>query len=288
MPTVSVIIPAYNAEAFISETVKSALNQTVSDLEVIVVDDGSTDRTVERLAEFGDRIYVHRQANAGVAAARNAGVDKASGSWIAFLDADDLWLPHKLERQLALQHAPLIYSDRFNIGARGGLQLVQSDSTPMHEGDIFTALLLEGNFITNSSVLLRRDVFEAAGGFAGGVSPAEDWDLWLRVAEHHPVAFCSEPLVRYRFHPDGCSRNHEKMARVRARVTSNALTLERGRKLPWSVRRQVWAKTWLSNGWDAGQAGARIQALRDYARSVAYWPVGIVPYKEAIRVCINA
>ncbi len=67
-----------------------------------------------------------------------------------------------------------------------------------------------------------------------------------------------------------------------------ALALERGRKLSWWVRRQVWAKTWVTNGWDAGQAGARGQALRDYARSVAYWPVGIVPYKEAIRVCINA
>lgn len=287
MPTVSVIIPAYNAEPFIAETVKSALNQTFNDVEVIVVDDGSNDRTAERLEEFGNRIRVHRQANAGVAEARNAGVKMSSGSWIAFLDADDTWLPQKLERQLALRHAPLVYSDRFNIGARGGLPVVQSEVTRMHEGDVFLPLMLEGNFITNSSVLIRRDVFEATGGFAAGVSPAEDWDLWLRVAERHPVAFCPEQLVRYRFHPDGASRNHQKMAGVRTLVISRALMLERGRQLYWWVRRQVWAETWRTNGWDASQARARVDALRDYARAAAAWPLTTRPYKEAIKVCLN-
>jgi glycosyltransferase involved in cell wall biosynthesis len=288
MPTVSVIIPAYNAEPFIAETVKSALHQTFTDLEVIVVDDGSKDRTAERLAEFGDRIRVHRQANAGVAEARNAGVRMAAGTWIAFLDADDLWLPHKLERQLASQQAPLVYSDRFNIGVRGELPLVQSEVTKMRDGDVFLPLMLEGNFITNSSVLIRRDVFEATGGFAAGVSPAEDWDLWLRVAERHPVAFCPEPLVRYRFHPDGASRNHQKMAGVRTRVIARALMLERGRQLDWWVRRQVWAETWRTNGWDAGQARARVESLVDYARAAAAWPLNVRPYKEALKVWINA
>ena len=288
MPTVSVIIPAYNAEPFVAMTVKSALQQTYPDLEVIVVDDGSTDRTVACLEEFGDRIRVHRQANAGVAEARNAGVRISSGSWIAFLDADDLWLPNKLEQQLASTAAPLLYTNRFNIGARGELPVVQSDVTPMYEGDVFLPLLLEGNFITNSSVVIRRDVFAAAGGFAQGVSPAEDWDLWLRVAERHPVAFCPEPLVRYRFHPDGASRNHQKISRMRTRVIARALQLDRGRQLNWWVRRQVWAETWRTTGWDAGQAGARGQALRDYARAAANWPLAMQAYKEAIKVCLNA
>ena len=288
MPTVSVIIPAYNAEPFVAMTVNSVLQQTYQDLEVIVVDDGSSDRTAACLEEFGDRIRVHRQANAGVAEARNNGVKISSGSWIAFLDADDLWLPHKLERQMALGNAPLVYSDRFNIGARGELPVVQSEVTKMHEGDVFLPLLLEGNFITNSSVLIRRDVFAAAGGFAAGVSPAEDWDLWLRVAEHHAVAFCPEPLVRYRFHPEGASRNHRKMGEVRTRVISRALGRERGRRLDWWMRRQVWAQTWATNAWDAGQAGARVQALRDYARSAAAWPFDVNAYREALKVWINA
>lgn len=288
MPTVSVIIPAYNAEPFIAETVKSALNQTYRDLEVIVVDDGSKDRTVERLAEFGDRIRVHRQANAGVAQARNAGVNIATGSWIAFLDADDLWLPHKLEAQMAGSDAPMRYTNRFNIGAIGGLSPLQSDVTPMHEGDLFMPLLLAGNFITLSSVLVRRDVLDQAGGFFPGLSGAADWDMWLRVAERHPIGFCPEPLVRYRFHSDGMSRNHAAMGKERMRVVSRALLLERGRNLNWWVRRRVWAETWRTNGWDAWQAGARGHALRDYARAAAAWPLEIRPYKEALQVCLNA
>lgn len=288
MPHVSVIIPAYNAERFVAETVRSALYQTYQDLEVIVVDDGSTDRTVASLEEFGDGIRVHQQANAGAAAARNAGAQIASGSWIAFLDADDLWLPHKLERQLASPVAPLLYTNRFNIGARGDLPLVQSDVTAMHEGDVFLPLLLEGNFITSSSALLRRDVFEQVGGFDSTLTRAEDYDLWLRVAERHPVGVLREPLVRYRFHPDGKSRNHEMMGRQRTHIISKALMLERGRLLDWWVCRQVWAQTWVTNGWAAGQAGARSQALRDYARAAAAWPLEIQAYKEAIKVCINA
>src|SRR6186713_1391152 len=101
MERVSVIIPAYNAEPFIRDSVSSALAQTHRDLEVIVVNDGSTDGTKDRLREFGDRIRVHEQANKGLPGARNAGAGLSTGSWIAFLDADDLWMPEKIERQLA-------------------------------------------------------------------------------------------------------------------------------------------------------------------------------------------
>src|SRR6187455_2532028 len=119
MSRVSVIIPAYNAANFICDTVDSALAQTHRDLEVIVVNDGSTDDTLARLETFGSRIRVLDLVNGGVARARNTGVSNAAGSWIAFLDADDLWAPEKLERQLAHSDAPLRYTDRLNIGARG-------------------------------------------------------------------------------------------------------------------------------------------------------------------------
>ncbi len=151
MARVSIIVPAYNAESFIEATIRSALAQTHADVEVIVVDDGSTDATRDRLREFGDRIVVHRQANKGVAAARNRGALAAAGDWLAFLDSDDLWLPDKVERQLAAAAGPMIYTDRYNIGTRGDLPELQSCVTPLHEGDIFLRLLLEGNFITASS-----------------------------------------------------------------------------------------------------------------------------------------
>jgi glycosyltransferase involved in cell wall biosynthesis len=287
MPLISVVIPAYNAEPYIADTVRSVLDQTCQDLEIIVVDDGSKDGTLAALAPFGDRVRVHRQANGGVARARNTGVSLATGSWIAFLDADDLWLPHKLEQQLTCSAAPMTYTDRFNIGARGDLPELQSEVTRMHGGDVFTALLLECNFITNTSVMIRRELFESLGGFYTGLNGTEDWDLWIRVAERHQIGFIAEPLVRYRFHEASISRNYERMSRERTEVIARALDLERGRALDWMTRRQIWKETWRTNGWDAGRSGARLNALAGYARAALAWPLDPAPYKEAVKVCLH-
>lgn len=288
MPTVSVVIPAYNAEAFIGDTVHSALNQTFSDLEVIVVDDGSKDGTVKRLEEFGDRIRVHQKPNGGVSSARNAGVDLARGTFIAFLDADDLWAPTKLERQLHGLTAPMSFTDRHNIGARGDIPELQSESTPMEGGDLFEPLMLRGNFITLTTVLLRRDLFLQMDGFYSGLNGTEDWDLWLRIAAQHPIAFCPEPLASYRFHPGGLSRNYQKMGLERIKVIERALDSDRGHRLSWRTRRRVWAETWRCNGSDANRAGAKVDAMIGFARAVAAWPLEIQPYKEAVKACFNA
>jgi glycosyltransferase involved in cell wall biosynthesis len=288
MANVSVIIPAYNAEAFIFDTVNSVLNQTYQNREVIVVDDGSTDGTMAALEPFGNRIRVQQQPNGGVATARNMGVSLARGEWIAFLDADDLWLPEKLERQLAFSEAPMTFTDRFNFGSRGHLPELQSEVTPMRGGDLFVALMREGNFITNTSVVMRRALFEQMDGFYTGLNGTEDWDLWIRIAEHHTIGFLSEPLVRYRFHPGGLSRNFVKMGRERMQVITRGLALERGLSLDWRTRRQIWAETWRTNGYEAGLAGARTQALCDYARAAVAWPLEFQPYKDAMKVCLNA
>ena len=287
MPQVSVVIPAYNAADFIADTVNSVLNQTFQDFEVIVVDDGSKDGTIAALEPFGDRIRVYPQTNGGVARARNRGVGLAKGSWIAFLDADDLWQPDKLERQLADPSHVMSYTDRINIGARGDLPERQSDITRMHDGDVFVPLMREGNFITNTSVMIRRELFLQLGGFYTGLNGTEDWDLWIRVAEHHPIRFVPEPLVQYRFHAAGISRNYERMSRERTDVISRALALERGKALDWMTRRQIWAETWRTNGWDAGRSGARANALAGYARAALAWPLDPAPYKEAVKVCLN-
>ena len=288
MPNVSVIIPAYNAEAYIADTVRSVLEQTYQDFEVIVVDDGSSDGTLRALEPFRHKVRVHAQRNGGVATARNTGVSLASGSYIAFLDADDLWLPQKLERQLTASSAPMTFTDRFNIGARGELPELQSDVTPMTGGDLFVPLMREGNFITNTSVVMRRALFEKMGGFYTGLNGTEDWDLWIRIAEHHDIGFVAEPLVRYRFHAGGISRNFVRMGRERVQVITRALALERGRALDWRIRRQIWSETWRTNAYEAFRAGARRQALLDYAHAAAAWPLEIQPYKEAVKVCLNA
>ncbi|HUQ88889.1 MAG TPA: glycosyltransferase [Vicinamibacterales bacterium] len=287
MPHVSVIIPAYNAEKFIADTVNSVLSQTYQDFEIIVVDDGSKDGTLAALQPFGDRVRVHQQANGGVARARNTGVSLAQGTWVAFLDADDLWLPEKLERQLAISSAPMIYTDRFNIGDRGDLPELQSEVTPMSGGDLFVPLLREGNFITNTSVMIRRELFQSLGGFYTGLNGTEDWEMWIRVAERHPIGFVPEPLVKYRFHGGSISRNYERMSRERTEVITRALALDRGKTLDWVTRRHIWSETWRTNGWDAGRSGARLIALAGYARAAMAWPLDPVPYKEAVKVCLN-
>jgi glycosyltransferase involved in cell wall biosynthesis len=288
MPKVSIVIPAYNAEDYIRDAVDSALAQTHADREVIVVDDSSTDDTALILKGYGDRILVHHQANTGVAGARNAGAQLATGHWIAFLDADDVWRPTKLEAQLAASTTPISYTNRFNFGARGHLPEIQSEVTPMLSGDVFAQLLLRGNFITVSSVMMTREVFDAVGGFVHQPGGCEDWDCWLRAAQRYEFSVCTEPLVGYRFTSNSMSRNYRAMAPARRRVVSQALASEKGRQLGWLTRRQIWAETCRTNGWDASQAGARLDALRSYAQAAAAWPLTLQPFKEALRVCIYA
>jgi len=255
MSHVSVIIPAHNAAAFIGEAIASALNQTYRNVEIIVVNDGSTDDTLRVLAPFADRIALFEQSEGCPAKARNRGARAASGSWLAFLDADDVWLPHKLERQLSRiePDTVLVYSNRYNIGTLDGLPEIQSDLQPMYEGDVFLDLLLMGNVITTSSVLVRRDVFNELGGFSEdpAIPLAEDWDLWIRVAAEHPIAVCAEPLVKYRLHPAGASHDVERMNQSRSVIVERALTLEA------------------------------------YSRARLWWPFDWGSYKDVLRVCLG-
>ena len=290
MSLVSVVIPAHNAAPFLRETVESALAQSWPSVEVIVVNDGSTDGTAAVLASFGDRIRVVGQRQSGVAVARNRGAAAARGTWLAFLDADDVWLPHKLERQLASAETRthFIYSDRINIGHLAGLPEIQSDLQYLYEGAVFAEVLL-GNVITTSSVVMRRSTFDALGGFSEDpdLPPAEDWDLWLRVAAHHRIDVCREPLVKYRLHAAGASQNPDRMNRARIRVVERALRLPAAQRLPASVRRRAWSLTYATNGWDAGRHARRSAAIQYYLRAIEQWPFGGSPYRELLKVCLG-
>jgi len=287
--TVSVIIPAYNAESFVADAVDTALDQTRPAFEVIVVDDGSTDGTRRVLDGYGERIRIVSQSNAGLSAARNAGARAARGRWLAFLDADDTWERTKLERQMAVagpEHV-LIYSNRHNVGDIGDVAEIQSDSVELRDGDIFEALLNDGNFITASSVLIRADVFTAMGGFDEHLNAAEDWDLWLRVTERHSVALCREPVVSYRLHSGMMSGDPRRMQRARTAVVMRALQSERGRDLPWAVRHRILAKTSRSNANGAARAGANRLAATEYARALAAWPWSGTLYYDIARFLLG-
>ena len=294
MSRVSVIIPARNAAPFIRDAVASALDQTHREIEVIVVDDGSADGTADAVAAFGERIVLLRQPGRGAAAARNLGARAATGEWIAFLDADDIWLPAKITTQLAAvdadgSGAALVYSDRFNVGARDGFPDRQSDLQAMYAGDVFDDLLLKGNVITTSSVLVRKRVFDRLGGFAEDplIPPAEDWDLWIRVAAAHRVVLCREPLVQYRHHPAGASRDVDRMTRARRLVIERALRMPRGRAFAGATRRQIWAQTWATNGWDAARHHRPAAALAAYSRAIGWWPLQPATYRDILKVCLG-
>jgi glycosyltransferase involved in cell wall biosynthesis len=287
--TVSVIIPAYNAAAFVATAIDSALGQTRAPLEVIVVDDGSTDDTRRILETFADRIRIVAQSNAGLAAARNAGAKVARGKWLAFLDADDTWHEEKLERQLEVareEHA-LIYSDRHNVGDIGDLPRVQSTGVELREGDIFETLLNNGNFITASSTVIKADVFHSLGGFDERLNAAEDWDMWLRVAEQGLVGLCRVPVVSYRIHSGMMSGDPRRMQRARTTVVERALRSERGHRLPWTTKRQIRARTARSNAAGAARAGARTLAMTEYVRAFTLWPVSGAFYYEFARFLLG-
>jgi len=216
----SVIIPTFNRAAFLREAIDSVLAQTEKDFELIVVDDGSTDATRDVVESYGERVRYFFQLNAGASAARNCGIKNARGKLIAFLDSDDLWLPQKLARQIAWMKAHpeimLCYTDE--IWIRRGVRVNQKKIHVKAGGWIYP-LCLPRCIISPSSVLMRRELFEAVGVFDEQLPICEDYDLWLRAASRFEVGFLAAPLlVKRGGHADQLS--HREFGIDRYRVTA--------------------------------------------------------------------
>jgi glycosyltransferase involved in cell wall biosynthesis len=215
MSTVSVVIPTHNHAHFLAQALESALGQTRAPLEVIVVDDGSTDATAEVLASFADCIRLIRQPQRGVAAARNAGAASAVGDYLAFLDADDVWLPHKLERQTAhLRDAPelgLVHCSVEEIDEQGRARGYRRDGLAgwlFEEFLLFRRAILLGG---GSGAVMPRAVFAAVGGFDERLSTSADWDFYCRLAARYAIGFVPEVLLRYRIHSSNMHTNFHAM-----------------------------------------------------------------------------
>ena len=218
-PLVSVVIPTYNRAQLVREAVDSVLAQSYRPLELIVVDDGSTDATGDSLA-LRPEVRVRRQPHTGMPGqARNAGVRLACGEYLAFLDSDDLWLPHKLERQVAAATAAggAIWHAR-ERWVRSGRVISQRSQRHRRSGDLF-ADSLRKCVIGPSTVLLRRAVFEQAGGFREDLEVAEDYELWLRLTAHNPVGYLEQELVIKRAgHSDQLSERYGQIEIYRLRA----------------------------------------------------------------------
>lgn len=214
MPKVSVVIPAYNAMSYLPETLDSVLEQTFTDFEVLIIDDGSSDAIQSWVAETvtDPRMKLISQTNQGLSAARNTGIANAQGQYIAFLDADDLWAPTKLEEQVrCLDENPtvgLVYN---------WIALIDADGKPTGrimggdiEGNVLTEIL-QRNIIDCPSVLVRQECFEKVGVFDPTLRSVEDWDMWIRIAMHYSFAVTKKPLVCYRQHAGNMSKNWRVM-----------------------------------------------------------------------------
>lgn len=227
-PLISVVIPSYNAARFVNQAIDSVIQQTYSPVEIIVVDDGSTDDTAQRLGELGDRIrYIH-QANGGLSKARNRGIREARGEFVAFLDADDKWLPEKLQKQWEkLQADPdlkFVHTDVFDLIETTGEVVHEDRNGRRFTGDCYLEFF-EGNVIIPSSVLVARSCLDRMGNFDEAIRGAstQDMDLCLRIARHHRFGYIDEPLVLYRMHPDNASRNRRMMLEDEYFVLAKAL-----------------------------------------------------------------
>ncbi len=231
MVEVAVIIPTYNRKAMVQEAIGSVLRQSYRNFELIVVDDGSTDGTGEVLRHF-PQIRYFLQERRGVSAARNFGVRKAQGRLIAFLDSDDLWLPQKLEVQVAfMQENPKVQiCQTEEIWLRNGVRVNPRKRHRKPSGDIF-APSLELCLVSPSAVVIRKEFFEEMGGFDESLPACEDYDLWLRIAAEESVPLIEKPLVIKRGgHPDQLS--HLFWGMDRFRVAALCKLLASGRLSP--------------------------------------------------------
>jgi glycosyltransferase involved in cell wall biosynthesis len=267
--TVSVVIPAYNYGRFVAEAVESALGQTCPPAEIIVVDDGSTDDTRERLEPYTAHIDYVRQPNSGLSAARNAGMHRARGEWIALLDADDVWHRQKLEVQLA---AVSDHSDICLVGSPPATQLPKElrPSPP-------TRLIGVREFLTRlrmgpSSVLLRRRFLQDVGDFDTRLRSVEDRDMWLRLAARFPCLFVDSPCWWYRHHPGQMNRHSERMF-VNYDLVLKKFFVEHPEYR--RLRRLAYAHLYFDNAWSCLEEGRRVAALSRLMRSACLSPFGL-------------
>jgi glycosyltransferase involved in cell wall biosynthesis len=278
--SVSLIIAAFNHARFLPVALDSALAQTLAGVEVIVVDDGSTDDTPAVLSRYTDRIRVIRQANRGLAAGRNAGLAVARGTYVSFLDADDVVTPTKLAEQVALlEAAPTVgwtYCDVLIETVATGHEMRASERFGYGgralDGWLFPELI-HGNFIPAIAPLIRRTALDSAGGFDDRLTALEDWDLWLRLSLVAEARYSPAVLVRYRVHPGGMSEDRSRMDQNRFRVLDKLCrTRSAAVEGLGAVGRRIIADThnWL--GKEAYARGDWTEARRRFAASLATVP----------------
>ncbi len=279
-PLISAVIPTYNYGRFVGDAVRSVLEQTYANREVIVVDDGSTDDTRARLAPYLDRIRYVYQENQGLSAARNTGIRTATGDWIALLDSDDLWHSRKLELQVRYLRAHpevgLLGSDHVYDLAGGWPQV--PDDGEATAGDITLDELVMSTRFSPSSALIRKDCFEQVGLFDTNLRSAEDRDMWVRLACRVPVRKLRLPLCCYRLHGASMSTAAARMEENELKVLRKAFAGVPELRRRFFFKRKTFAFAAYQAAYMYGAARSWRPAVGRVLRSLLLWPV---PFRRA-------
>ncbi len=270
MSKVSVVIPAYNAMTYLPQTIANVLEQTYTDFEVLIVNDGSTDNVVEWVAQISDsRVWLISQENQGLAKTRNTGIRKSQGEYLAFLDADDLWESTKLAKQVEiLDNHPevgLVYSWVTYLNQHG--KSTGRTVCYQAEGNVWSELVTKNLIECGSVPMVRRACLEAVGLFDEQLSclnVGEDWDMWLRIAARYPFKVIKEPLVFYRQLTGSASKNYELVAKSFRAVIEKAFANASLELLP--LRNKSYGNAYLTLGWKAIQSQAKDYQQASYYR----------------------
>lgn len=281
LPLVSFITPTYNAAGFLWQAVDSALNQTYPNIEVIVVDDGSTDDTDQMIqARYGadPRVRYFRQTNQGPAAARNRAIAEARGEYLHLLDSDERLFPEKVERSYALfqQNSDAVVVYGYGIAVQpDGLTVIPMERPQLPSGDVFCAWLCGamsgGTHSVTGSFMMKRDAVLEVGGFDEKFWASEDWDLWLRLSARYPFAALDDDLVYYRRMPDGLHKQRFNIVQGRLWAVQKARQLS------------AWKRCLTEAEFD------RLEAGRWHTLAVHYWEQGKraearAAFSEAVRI----
>jgi glycosyltransferase involved in cell wall biosynthesis len=276
-PLVSVVIPAYDAAWCVARAIDSVLAQSFRDFEVIVVDDGSTDGTADVLSRYGDVLRIVSKSNGGMSSARNAGIRAARGTYIAFLDADDRWLPEKLARQIEMLAA---HPDLAFCGAVATLEDPTGQKLGEWRGHIGSHASVSEVFSNHgavaggaSAVIAKRNLVVELGGFDETLAGAEDTDLWIRLADRGGFACVEAPQVIVLRRPGSASRNLDTMRRG-----ALAMTRKNRHLLPPAKRHAFWRKVYAGLLCDyakwAYREGRRGAAFKDLLTALCMSPYG--------------
>lgn len=294
MRKVSVLIPSYNHERYLPLALQSVFEQTYTDYEVVVVDDGSTDRSVEILQSYKGQIRLYTQANRGTYATLNRLIAESRGQYLAILNSDDLWLPTKLEKQVAVLEAHpqvgLVHTYGEFIDHEGrplGKNPLGYPWPRTKTGNIIEDLV-RYNRIVPSSAMIRRECFERLGGFREDLYGLGDWEMWLRIALHYDVGFVDEPLTLYRVHAYNACHHHDRMRMDEVKVRSE--TIHAHEPIYWQrannpkAMRLALAHSYACLGTGYALLGDRTNARRAYMQSLRFYPLR---FKSVLRLFLT-